>query len=246
MSSRQQTLSGVAEAVATCPAGIEDCTENGGTDIIPRRVPLAPIVDVPLSVGTTNSPNSFTSTSLMVTIMGDIEDDPSTSCTATEVTEFKVEWDTNPSFNSLGVKPMSYDENQLTSPEVTAIDIVTDSASNSRYSARYNITDLTLGSTYYIRVSAMNSLGYGATADYQDAIPLTSADAPGFPTTIAQLDEVFTTTGPAACIPHVVAYGTLEGRVVPRLTLSAAIPLHCRVDTGVPNLTTPTSTKREN
>lgn len=177
--------------MATCPAGIEDCVEGGGAEIIPRRVPLAPSVDVPLSngIGTTNSPNPFTSTSLMVTFKVDTADDPSAStpCTAADVTKFKVEWDTNPSFNSLGVKPMSYDETQLSSPEVTSADLDFDTTDGS---ARYNITDLTLGSTYYIRVSAMNSLGYGAAADYQNAIPLTSADAPGFPTTIAQLDEV--------------------------------------------------------
>lgn len=180
----QQGLTGEAEAVPTCPAGIEDCAETSGTEIIPRRVPLAPSVDVPLSIGTTNSPNSFTSTSLMVTFAADTADVPSTTCAATMVTKFKVEWDTNPSFNSLGGKPMSYDEVAETSPEVQNID--TDDGS-----PRFNITELTQGTTYYIRVSALNTLGYGAAADYQDAIPMTSADAPGFPTTIAQLDEVF-------------------------------------------------------
>lgn len=79
---------------------------------------------------------------------------------------------------------MSYDEEQGTSPEVDGTDTDTDG------SARYNITGLTQGTTYYIRVSGLNTLGYGAVTDYQDATPLTSADAPGFPTTIAQLDEV--------------------------------------------------------
>ena len=35
---------------------------------------------------------------------------------------FQVEWDTNPSFNSLGNKPLSYDANLGTSPEVHDID----------------------------------------------------------------------------------------------------------------------------
>lgn len=34
----------------------------------------------------------------------------------------QVEWDTNPSFNSLGTKPLSYDANLGTSPEVEEID----------------------------------------------------------------------------------------------------------------------------
>lgn len=52
---------------------------------------------------------------------------------------------------------------------------------------RYNITGLTQGLKYYVRVSALNSLGYGELADYQDATPMTAPDAPGFPTTISQL-----------------------------------------------------------
>lgn len=174
----------------TCPTGIEGCAESSGTEIVPRRVPLPPTVDVPLSIGTANSPNFFTSTSLMVTFAVNAADDPSTACTATELTKFKVEWDTNPSFNSMGTKPVSYDESAGTNPEVTSADI--DSTDGS---ARYNITGLTPGDTYYIRVSGMNSLGYGVAADYQNAIPLTSADAPGFPTTISQLGEVFPTLG---------------------------------------------------
>lgn len=167
----------------TCPAEIEDCVESSATEIIPRRIPLPPSVDVPLSVGMATSPNSFTSASLMVTFAVDAADDPSTSCAATKVAKFKVEWDTTPSFNSLGSKPMSYNDDLGTSPEVSDID-ATDG------SGRYNITGLTLGTTYYIRVSGLNTLGYGAAADYQNAVPITSADAPGFPTTIAQLDEV--------------------------------------------------------
>lgn len=83
----------------------------------------------------------------------------------------------------MGNKPLSYDGDLGTSPEVEDIDAVDGSA-------RYNITGLTQGTKYYIRVSAFNTLGYGAAADYQDAVPMTSADAPGFPTTIAQIPEV--------------------------------------------------------
>lgn len=54
---------------------------------------------------------------------------------------------------------------------------------------RYNITGLTQGTKYYIRVSALNTLGYGTRADYQDAVPMTSSDPPGIPTTISQLTE---------------------------------------------------------
>lgn len=35
---------------------------------------------------------------------------------------FQVEWDTNPSFNSQGNKPLSYDADVGTSPEVEDID----------------------------------------------------------------------------------------------------------------------------
>ncbi|CAM9431418.1 unnamed protein product, partial [Hapterophycus canaliculatus] len=171
-------------AVPTCPAGIEDCVEASNDTIVPRRVPRPPGLDVPLSVGAANSPNPFTSTSLMVTFAADPVDVNSTtaSCAETAITRFKVEWDTNPSFNSAGNKPMSYDADLGTSPEVQDIDALDGSA-------RYNITGLVQGTKYYVRVAALNTLGYGAPADYQDAVPTTSADAPGFPTTIAQLDE---------------------------------------------------------
>lgn len=193
----QQSFLGVAEAVPTCLAAIEDCAESSATEIVPRRVPLAPTVDVPLSIGTVNSPNSFTSSSLMVTFAADTTDfDPATSCAETTVTKFKVEWDTNPSFNSLGTKPMSYDEDVGTSPEVVDIDA-------NDGSARYNITGLTQGTVYYIRVSGLNTLGYGAAANYQDAIPMTSADAPGFPTTIAQLNEVCCSAGSRRTVDRV-------------------------------------------
>lgn len=179
-----QGLSGVVYAVPTCPAGIEDCFESSNDTIVPRRLPRSPSVDVPLSIGATSSPNSFTSTSLMVTFAADPADvNSTTSCDETAVTKFKVEWDTTPSFNSIGNKPLSYDADAGTSPEVVDIDA-------RDGSARYNITGLVQGTKYYIRVSALNTLGYGAAADYQDAVPITSADAPGFPTTIAQLVEV--------------------------------------------------------
>lgn len=179
-----QGLSGVVSAVPTCPAGIEDCFETSNDTIVPRRVPLPPSVDVPWSIGAASSPNSFTSTSLMVTFAADPKDvNSTTSCAETTVTKFKVEWDTNPSFDSMGNKPLSYDADRETSPEVEDIDAADGSA-------RFNITGLTQGTKYYIRVSGLNTLGYGAAADYQDAVPMTSSDAPGFPTTIAQIKEV--------------------------------------------------------
>ncbi|CAN0524163.1 unnamed protein product, partial [Ectocarpus sp. 8 AP-2014] len=73
----------------------------------------------------------------------------------TAVTKFKVEWDTTPSFNSMGNKPLAYDTDAGTSPEVVDIDA-------RDGSARYNITGLVQGTKYYIRVSALNTLGYGA------------------------------------------------------------------------------------
>lgn len=51
----------------TCPVGIEDCAESSNTTIVPRRVPRPPIVDVPMSIGT-SSRNSFTSSSLLVSM----------------------------------------------------------------------------------------------------------------------------------------------------------------------------------
>lgn len=60
-----QGLSGTVDAVPTCPSGVEDCSETSNYTIVPRRLPLAPSLDVPRSIGA-SSPNSFTSTSLMV------------------------------------------------------------------------------------------------------------------------------------------------------------------------------------
>lgn len=58
-------LLGTAEAKPTCPMGVEDCIEADDKTIVPRRLPLPPAFDVPWSTGA-SSPNSFTSTSLMV------------------------------------------------------------------------------------------------------------------------------------------------------------------------------------
>lgn len=73
---------------------------------------------------------------------------------------------------------------------------------------RYNITELIRGMKYYVRVSALNTLGYGEPADYEDAVPITSPDAPGFPTTIAQLGEE--TTGETTNSPF-CEYWPLNG-----------------------------------
>ena len=116
-------------------------------------------------------------------------------CPNARVVKWKVEWDTVPTFDSKGTKPLSYDEQAGTSPEVYDKFDGEGRTGTGNYpgpggeygTGFYNITGLEMGVRYYVRVSAFNSLGYGEPADYLDAVPCVSPDAPGLPTTMARL-----------------------------------------------------------
>lgn len=195
----QEGLDDAQLAIPLCADGIEDCEEPRlyNWSIIPRALVDEPPFDIPLS-GVIPSgdgtdlelPNSFTKTSLMVTFGLPNQ----TFCPNANVTKWKVEWDTVPTFDSKGSKPLSFDETTGTSPEIE------DRGDGARKLGQgfYNITGLETGRRYYVRVSAFNSLGYGDPASYIDAVPCASSDAPGVPTSLSRRPDATTDLSQAA------------------------------------------------
>lgn len=161
---------------------------------MPRPVVNKPPFAIPLS-GTISdgsgsdieAKNSFTKNSMMVTFgVPNI-----TYCSNAKVTKWKVEWDTVPTFDSRGTgAPLSYNETLGTSPEIKD----RGDGEGEIGTGFYNITDLVMGVRYYVRVTAFNSLGYGEPADYIDAIPCVSPDAPGLPTLVSQKSRELATS----------------------------------------------------
>jgi hypothetical protein len=177
-------------ALPVCADGIEDCVEPRpyGWSIIPRPVVNKPPFVIPLA-GTISSgagtdveaKNSFTKNSLMVTFGIDSN---ATYCDHANVTKWKVEWDTAPTFDSLGTgAPLSYNKSLNTSPEVED----RGDGEGKLGMGFYNITGLAMGTRYFVRVTAFNSLGYGEPADYVDAVPCVSPDPPGIPTSMSRI-----------------------------------------------------------
>lgn len=182
-----------------CADGVEGCAELRAHNwsITPRALVDAPPFAVPLSGAVPSGDgtdlelkNSFTKHSLLVTFGLPNQ----TYCPTANVTKWKVEWDTVPTFDSKGTKPLSYNATLGTSPEVA------DRGDGERElgSGYFNITGLETGRRYYVRVSAFNSLGYGDPADYIDAVPCASADAPGLPTSLARRPDADTDASQAA------------------------------------------------
>jgi hypothetical protein len=186
-------------ATPLCADGIEGCLEPRAYNwsITPRALVDAPPFAVPLSGAIPSGDgtdlelkNSFTKHSLLVTFGL-----PNQSyCPTANVTKWKVEWDTVPTFDSKGTQPLSFNATSGTSPEVE------DRGDEKRElgSGSFNITGLETGRRYYVRVSAFNSLGYGDPADYIDAVPCVSADAPGLPTSLTRRPDATSDASPAA------------------------------------------------
>ena len=94
-------------------------------------------------------------------------------------TKYKVEWDILPSFGSNGGQPMStghvnslgYGDGYDGSPYVNE-------ASSPGDELKYVIDGLDQGTTYYIRITARNSLGYGTPTSTLASVPMKSASAP--------------------------------------------------------------------
>ncbi|RYY35169.1 fibronectin type III domain-containing protein, partial [archaeon] len=128
-------------ALPVCPQGVVGCTPA----LVPRRLPRAPTL---LTVSAPGTSNIFTHTSLRATWASGDES------TNVPNTRYMVEWDTLPSFSSRADgRPLSYDEGTAASPHVAHDPQVSEYV--------YDITGLSAGTPYYIRVTATNTLGYG-------------------------------------------------------------------------------------
>jgi hypothetical protein len=148
------------EAVPLCQGEIEDCQPL----LIPRRLPLSPVDVILGEIGTANE---FTRTSITVTWK-------SGSITHNVANDwYKVEWDTLPTFDSTGERPMSYEAHGFngTSPEVDASTAIAGELS-------YIITGLPQGTQIFIRITGKNTLGYGEASPVQASRPMRSTWAP--------------------------------------------------------------------
>jgi len=198
----QQGADDAQLATPLCADGIEACVEprEYNYSIIPRALVNAPPFAIPLAGAITSGSgkdveprNSFTKNSLQVTFGLPNQ----TFCAGANVTAWKVEWDTLPTFDSRpGGHPLSFVNGS--SPVVR--DRADPYSLHALGSGQYNITGLEMGVRYYVRVTAFNSLGFGAPALYQDAVPCVSPDAPGLPTTLSRRPDATTDLSQAASL----------------------------------------------
>ena len=120
----QESIDDAQLAYPLCADGIEDCVEPRALNysITPRALVDKPPFEIPLAGPIASGSgkdlelkNSFTKKSLMVTFGIPNQ----TYCQTANVTKWKVEWDTVPTFDSKGTKPLSFEfDANGTSPEV--------------------------------------------------------------------------------------------------------------------------------
>ncbi|GMH48108.1 hypothetical protein TL16_g00218 [Triparma laevis f. inornata] len=156
---KQDYVTGAAFAVPTCDSTHTECEESYDSvmarTIVARAVPPAPATWQVGTYPTVATNEGFTDASIYVTWTAPA------STGGTAIDKYKVEWDTeavispsNPNYGS---------------------DVVTSGLEN-------NVTPLTMGQLYYIKVTAHNSGGYGTSSTVLPATPMQSSDAPYDPT----------------------------------------------------------------
>ena len=171
--------------------------------------PSSPAYDVPreLPAAPTNVQMQVTSPTMLT-----VSWEPPLDNGGEAITQYKVEWDITATFTSLNVAPNKGSK------------IITDPT--QRYAT---IDSLTAGTTYYARIFAMNSVGYGTNVRTTPTLAIPASMLPGRPTQITatatssagqitvqwhapivpyhQLFCAGTATVPAAC-PATMAHGT--------------------------------------
>lgn len=101
-------------AVPTCFGFIEECEEQSNTSITARSLVHRPPFQLSLGNGLFSA-NPFTAESLFVTFQAP---NVTAGCKSNNVSKWKVEWDTLPTFNSVKGAPLSFNASLGTSPEV--------------------------------------------------------------------------------------------------------------------------------
>jgi len=166
----QNYLEMACHAVPTCQRESVECTEDdtGNFAIVARSVPPPPMIDVG-TYPSVSTQNRFTKDSILVSFQSPLTVNTNNNGMPTD--KFLVEWSTTSSFSQ------SIDglEDTLWSSEVTA-----------RYSDENDedavgellIESLTMGTQYFVRVSAHNTAGFGTTTNSVPATPMTRSDPP--------------------------------------------------------------------
>ena len=163
-------LERMCHAVPTCESGSVECNEVDAENfiIVARAVPPPPSIDVGTYPSVSNQ-NRFTKDSVLVTFESPLITDTNSNGIPTD--KFLVEWSTSSSF----LKSTEEGTDTLWSSEVTA-QYSDDNGEDAV--GELLIDSLTMGTQYYIRVSAHNTAGYGSSTNSIPATPMTRPDPP--------------------------------------------------------------------
>jgi len=148
---------GAQRATPTCEEGLDECYENDPFIIWARGLPGSPPLWVP-TYPKVDVTRSFTRESGMIYFkVPDFNGE--------RIDKWRVEWDIDASFSS----------------DMLQHSIVEHDGDNDDGYTYYNITSLVMGQTYFIRVTAHHSGGYGAPSSSYPFKPMQQPDPPSDP-----------------------------------------------------------------
>ena len=145
--------SGAQRCTPTCYTGLDECSEDHPFVILSRGLPGPSPLLVP-TYPQIDTQQSFTRESGLIYFTPPVRNGEG-------IDKWRVEWDTDSSFTSMDLQTM----------EVPA-------APDSLNLTQYNITGLTMGNTYYIRVVAHHTGGYGEPSSSYPFKPQQQSDPP--------------------------------------------------------------------
>ena len=163
-------LERMCHAVPTCESGSVECNEVDAENfiIVARAVPPPPNIDVGTYPSVSNQ-NRFTKDSVLVTFESPLIADTNSNGIPTD--KFLVEWSTSSSF----LQSTEEGVDTLWSSEVTAQYL---DANGEDAVGELLIGSLTMGTQYFVRVSAHNTAGYGSITNSIPVTPMTRPDPP--------------------------------------------------------------------
>ncbi|KAL7541113.1 LOW QUALITY PROTEIN: hypothetical protein ACHAXR_012985 [Thalassiosira sp. AJA248-18] len=196
----QDYLEKSCHAVPTCNSGSVQCAEIDADNfsIIARSVPPPPKVEVGTYPSVSNQ-NRFSEDSILVTFESLLTADNESNGIPTD--KFLIEWSTVSSF-----LPSTDDGvDSLWSSEVTA-QYSDEDGENA--AGEFLIDSLNMGTQYFVRVSAHNTAGYGATTNSVPVKPMTSPDPPFEPMLSSLTPEYITSLHPGSSLSDSAIIGT--------------------------------------
>ena len=146
--------SGAQRATPTCLFGLDECSEFDSHVILSRGLPGSPALFVP-TYPTIDVSRSFSKSSAVIYFKAP-------DVNGQNIDKFRVQWDNDPSF---------------TSPSLLSAVVTSTSSAQANFTL-YNITKLSMGQVYYIRVIVHNTGGYGAVSNVYPFKPMQQPDPP--------------------------------------------------------------------